>query len=130
MRFRAFAAVIVAVLMLSVGLSSPASAFGWKRHHAPHGWDRSRVVRRGDYRPRYTHRHYVNQRTDSYTYRYQTRGYYPYYNSNYWRPSRQVPYSRRFRAPRYHPAWGIRKRHWQNRRWHARHHGGHPFWMW
>ena len=130
MRSKFFVVALVALAAICTAFTSPASAFGWHRHEPPHGWGRTRAVRHWVYYPRYAHHYYVHRRTDPYAYRYEPRGYYPYYGSGYWRPSRRVRRHRGYRAPRYYPAWGHYKRRWRHRRWHNRHHGGHPFWQW
>jgi hypothetical protein len=63
--------------------------------------------------------------TDPYAYRYEPRGYYPYYNSGYWKPAhvmrkRKRPY---YVHPPYFPAWGYPDRYYRHRAWHAYHHG-------
>jgi hypothetical protein len=71
------------------------------------------------------HRHvYVDYAYDDpYAYSYTPRGYYPYYNSNYWGP----PRIRRFRGhlPPYYAAWGAPRRDYHHVEWHNRHYGGH-----
>ena len=129
MRFKLIAGGLLAVFMLTSGLATPASAFGWHRKH-PEGWGRERVVRHYVYYPRYKNRYYYAYRTDPYAYRYEPRGYYPYYKSHYWRPSYMVRRHRGFTAPRYYPAWGYYKRRYHHKRWHYRNHGRHPFWQW
>jgi hypothetical protein len=95
---------IAALAALIMMLPQAASAFGWHRHH--------------------------HSGSDPYAYRYEPRGYYPYYKSHYWRPAHRVRRRYGIRAPRYFPAWGYHKRHWRHRQWHARHHGRHHFWHW
>ena len=77
----------VALIVLATSMPAPASAFGWTHYdrHSP---------------------------SDPYAYRYEHRGYYPYYGSDYWRPAYKVRRPRnRFVQPRYHPSWGLYKRH-------------------
>ena len=95
-------AAIAAVVFVGLTAQS-ANAFGWQRHH--HG-------------------------EDPYAYRYEPRGYYPYYNSDYWRPAREVRRRRGIKSPKYYPAWGYKKRTWQHRKWHQRNHGRHRRWHW
>jgi len=130
MRFKSVLAAILAAVVLSIGFSTPGSAGGWERRGPPAGWGRERVVRHWVYRPRYQHRFHVHHRTDPYAYRYEPRGYYPYYSSGYWRPAHKVRRHRGYAAPRYYPSWGYKKRRYRHERWHARNHGGHPFWLW
>lgn len=99
----ALLATMAACLMVVV-MTAPANAFGWG-YHDPNG-------------------------PDPYAYRYEPRGYYPYYNSRYWRPGRLVRKRRGIRGPRYYPAWGLKKRRYRHQRWHERRYGGHPFWYW
>jgi hypothetical protein len=85
----ALASAIIAVWVPTSG----AAAAGGDRH----GGDRVRTVTDGTYRG------------DPYAYRYEPRGYYPYYGSPYWRPARDLLlYRDRYRheLPRYYPAWG------------------------
>lgn len=80
-------AALMLGLALSLVLPTSASAFGWKRYdrHSSH---------------------------DPYAYRYEHRGYYPYYGSDYWRPAREVKRRRfRFNQPKYYWAWGYYKEH-------------------
>lgn len=67
--------------------------------------------------------HWYRTDGDPYEYRYEPRGYYPYYNSNYWGP----PRIKRFRGhvPPYYAAWGAPRRGYNHVEWHVRHYGGH-----
>jgi hypothetical protein len=61
---------------------------------------------------------------DPYAYRYEPRGYYPYYNSGYWKPAwvmrqRPRPY---YVHPPYYAAWGYPDRHYRHRDCHKVHH--------
>ena len=86
MRIQKLAASLVALLVLAIVSSAPASA-GWTKYD----------------------RHSAD---DPYAYRYKHRGYYPYYGSDYWKPAHKVKRRRfRFRQPRYHSAWGYYRRH-------------------
>lgn len=117
----------IAVAMASLGLiatSEPASAFGWDRPDQTAYWrDRGRVVRHWDHHPRYRHVYDGYAVADPYAYRYIPRGYYPYYNSHYWRKVR----IKRFRGhrPPYYKAWGSPRRGYRHVEWHRRHYGGH-----
>ena len=96
LRMKNLVACLVALMAFSFVVPAPAMAFGWKRY------DRQSI-------------------SDPYAYRYEHRGYYPYYGSRYWRPTRQVRRRRfRFKQPRYHPAWGYYRRHIH------KHHHSHP----
>lgn len=103
MSLRNLAVSAVVAGLVAMGTIGPAAAFGW-RHH--------------------------DDGRDPYAYRYEPRGYYPYYKSDYWRPGPLVRKRRGFKTPRYYPAWGYYHRRYRHRRWHERHHGGHPFWYW
>lgn len=69
------------------------------------------------------HGHHGDRVVDPYGYHYEQRGYYPYYNSGYWKPRHEVALKRaRFVAPKYFPAWGANRKHWNQAKWHADHH--------
>ncbi len=71
--------------------------------------------------------------TDPYAYRYEPRGYYPYYDSGYWRPqcsTRNSCVPTAFQPP-YWKAWGYEKRRrWNNRAFHSVYHGRIKPWHW
>ena len=104
MRWKSFAGTTIAVLLPVIAMPQAASAFGWKRSHGHH--------------------------SDPYEYRFESRGYYPYYNSDYWRPAHKVRRRRGLDTPKYYPAWGAKKRHYQHGEWHAQNHRRHRFWQW
>jgi hypothetical protein len=117
--------IVLAILAVMVALgglpSSPAEA--GHRHYR--GNDRT-VVHYGYY-PRYRHV-FVRERYgygDPYAYRYEPRGYYPYYNSGYWKPAHvlRARGRRHYVHPPYYAAWGYPDRHYHHRAWHAYHHG-------
>jgi len=98
MRFKAILAVALAVMAASLMTPPTAEAGGlFRDRHAGH---------------------------DPYAYRYEPRGYYPYYNSRYWRPAHEMRKSRKYlpQAP-YYQAWGYPKRNYHHRQWHRRNHG-------
>lgn len=104
MRIFGQAAVVALLLACLAGLSAPAQA---GRCCADRYVQNPATVRHYVYNPRYRHAY----RVDPYAYRYEKRGYYPYYNSGYWRPLREVrrTYRRRIRSQkgyRYNPSWG------------------------
>lgn len=88
-----------------------------------------------DYRPAY----YPARRkvvtgyfvTDPYAYRYEPRGYYPYYDSGYWRPicGGNVNCVPRAYQPPYWKAWGHPKP-WLHRQFHRVYHGRIRPWHW
>lgn len=107
MRFKSLLAAVVAAATVSLAAASPAAAFHFDRPDQSAG--RHVYLRDGV--------------TDPYAYRYVPRGYYPYYNSAYWRPA----FIRRahYRLPKYYEAWGSPKRGYHHVEWHRRHYGGH-----
>jgi hypothetical protein len=119
------AAVAAAVSFLSLA-SAPAQA--WSRK--PSGWGEERTVHHYGYYPRYNHVYHIHYRTDPYAYRYEPRGYYPYYNSGYWRPAHEVRRNRYYALPPYYQAWGYPNPNYHHRAWHKRHHGGHHIGHW
>ena len=87
----------------------------------------------------YREAYYSAYTSDRFAYRYARPSYYPYYNSGYWRPTRELRYRAAYLhpyppLPRYYPAWGYPNRHvvghhgW--RRSHAVHagFGNHRSW--
>lgn len=91
-----------------------ANAFGLERRHE------DRVIHNHLYRPHYRH---VYVESDPYGYRPARVGYYPYYNSNYWRPLREVRlrYRHKHVLPDYYSSWGYPlrrtqyRKHWRKR---------------
>lgn len=67
---------------------------------------------------------------ERYSYRYEPRGYYPYYNSGYWRPASEVRRRKRLVQPPYYQAWGDNRSDYNHRRWHEEHHGRHHIGHW
>lgn len=128
MRIRKLALTLLAALSCGFIASQPAAATDIHHAKPPAGWGHQRVINHYVYYPRYHHVYHVHGATDPYAYRPATRGYYPYYNSGYWRPAtyRHRPH---YQLPAYYPAWGYTKR-WQHKKWHAVHHGRHKPWHW
>lgn len=114
--------VLAALTALGGILAGPAEA-GHRR-----GWHHDRTVVHYGYTPRYHHvfvRSYAGT-LDPYAYRYEPRGYYPYYNSGQWKPAhvmRTQKRRRHYARPPYYQAWGYPDRYYRHRAWHARHHG-------
>ena len=107
MRLKSLLGLAVAIASLGmVAAPQSASATHWHRGDCPRH-----------------HHGYVKYDCDPYAYRYEPRGYYPYYNSNYWGP----PRIKRFRGhlPPYYAAWGAPRRGYHHVKWHMRHYGGH-----
>ncbi|HPG88406.1 MAG TPA: hypothetical protein PLD46_02050 [Hyphomicrobium sp.] len=106
-----------------VAAPQSASATHWDRSDRAARWGHVHKVRHTVYRPRYHHVYVNYDYADPYAYRYTPRGYYPYYNSNYW----GAPRIKRFRGhlPPYYGAWGAPRRDYHHVEWHKRHYGGH-----
>lgn len=125
MRSKILLALAAALTGLGLISAAPASADGWRR--APAGYGTVQTVRHWGYYPRQRHVYAVGYVTDPYAYTYEPRGYYPYYNSGYWRPAAEIRWRRKHRyhlvQPPYFQAWGHPKRYYHHRKWHARHHG-------
>lgn len=124
MRFKALLVALFGVLSLGLAAPDHAAAFDLDRPDQPAGWNRMRVIRHWVYHPNYRHFYLHRSETDPYLYRYAPRGYYPYYNSMYWRPAYKVRRAR-FHLPPYYAAWGAPKRHYHHVSWHRKHYGGH-----
>lgn len=104
MRFLKYGLVLCALVAgLAVMMPQPSEAGGFLRE------------RHYDYR--------YGGSLDPYAYRYEPRGYYPYYNSGYWVPRHLVRKRRYFRRPPYYQAWGDNRRYYRHRKWRRRHHG-------
>ena len=101
MRSKTTLAAAAAVMALGMAVSMPAEAF-----------------------ERYKYR--VGSPADPYSYQPRLPGYYPYYQSGYWKPIEQMRYTTRYRfaLPPYYQAWGYNTRAWylahgdDRRRWH------------
>lgn len=122
MRLFNLAAVAVA-LFAAMAVYGPqsAEAEGLWRERAPSGWSRARDMTHYVSRRRY--RRDYRYGADPYAYRYVPRGYYPYYNSGYWRPAHLVRKRRYLPQPPYYSAWGDNRRRYRHREWHYRNHG-------
>lgn len=126
MRFLKISA-LAAIAAAMAGLASTEASACWRdRCGPPDGWVAHEPVRHWIYYPRYRHVYLTHGQTDPYAYEYYPNGYYPYYNSAYWKPRREVKLRRaRFKHPVYYPAWGAERRNYDHVDWHTRHHGGH-----
>lgn len=120
---------VIALLAAAMGLALiPAAAeAGHRRHHHHHGEYNHRGWAESYYP--YYHRHYRSDwEYDRYAYYHTPRGYYPYYNSGYWRPTVELRWRRACcrpvaALPPYYQAWGYPKRHHvHHRKWRHRHH--------
>lgn len=126
MRSQRLWASIAAIVAFGLIAPPPATA-GDSGYRA---WDG-----RNDYAPAY---HPTRKRTvsgyyvtDPYAYRYEPRGYYPYYDSGYWRPNcgnkiNCVPVA--YQSP-YWKAWGYPKP-WPHYSFHRVYHGRIRPWHW
>ncbi len=105
MRFKSLMA-LVAIAAAAAVSSTPASAWWWD----------SPDLRRHEYQPNDALEQY-------YSYYYDPRGYYPYYNSGEW----GGPIISRYKGPLppYYEAWGSTNRRYYHVQWHRRHYGGH-----
>ena len=124
MRLNGLLALAAAAVALAAIGPAPASATEIDRPDRPSGWVGVRHVRHWVYYPRYQHYYLTNGTTDPYAYDYEPRGYYPYYNSPYWKPRSDVARQRaHFVHPKYHQAWGANKKHWDQDAYWAAHPG-------
>lgn len=125
---------VVAMLAAAIGLALiPAAAeAGHRRHHHHHHHHHGAHAQHY----KFYHKHYRSDwRFDPYGYEFSPRGYYPYYNSGYWRPTNELRYRRyHYRPyaslPPYYRAWGYPQRYYVHREWHRRHHGHHRHHHW
>lgn len=120
MRTRVLA--IVAALAAMALTSTTAAEAGGRRAYYYDGY----------YAPRF-YRVYDGYPYDPYRYRYEPRRWYPYYNSGYWVPTRELQYRRACCRPTYHAlppyyqAWGYPRgvyvqKKWKYRNYAHRHH--------
>lgn len=131
MRTHKILSAAAAALALSLASPRVAHAFDQERPNPPRGFGSEQTVRHWVYYPRYRNFYYTYGQKDPFGYHYEPSGYYPYYNSREWKPARHMPPRRvHYTAPKYYPGWGLNKKHWSQARWHAEHHGEHPFWAW
>ncbi|MGL4397366.1 MAG: hypothetical protein ACRCS9_12555 [Hyphomicrobium sp.] len=123
MRIKSLLALMAGLMCLAAA-PQPAASFHWDRPDQPRTWGHVKTVRHWVYTPRYRHVYLSHAATDRYAYRYEPRGYYPYYNSNYWRPAHRVRRAHHHLPP-YYQAWGSPRRHYRHVEWHYRRYGGH-----
>lgn len=129
MRWKKLALKVLAVVSFGLAGLVPASAADLVRTSPSADCCHERVVKHHVYYPRYHHVHKFYPAPDPYGYRPEPRGYYPYYNAGYWRPSHGRPYRPRYEFPSYYKAWGSTK-HWHHKQWHNANHGRHYPWHW
>ncbi len=131
MRHSTTFALIAGLISALFAAAAPAAATDFQRADVPHGWAHERLVRHWVYYPRYQHVYYSNSATDPYAYKPEARGYYPYYNSGYWKARRHVAKNRaNFKHPVYYKAWGANRKHYTHNKWHSQHHGRHEHGHW
>ena len=111
---------LTAAMLLCLGFAVSTSAdAGWRR--PPAGWGNVQTVTHYGYYPRYRNVYATAYATDPYAYggRYVPPGYYPYYNSGYWRPGLQNRYRRGVFLPRpyYYGPRGYPYGGWAVARW-------------
>lgn len=123
---RALAAMAAATLL---GFAAGAPAEAGRRVVAPAGEER--VVHHHAHWSRDWHAYRARPLVDPFAYRYEPRGYYPYYGSTYWRPAWEMRCRKRCAPvlPEYFPAFGY-PIHWHHRAWHRTYHGRHYPWHW
>src|SRR6187401_1394736 len=80
MRLKSILGAMAAIMAFALSSPKPVEASECYRCARPDGFGHTRVVRHHAYYPRYAHAY------ERYDYRYEPRGYYPYYNSGYWVP--------------------------------------------
>ena len=119
MRKFALLALLAMLTAFSGLMAGPAEA-GHRR-----GWNADRTVVHYGYYPRYRHVYARKYYVDPYAYRYEPRGYYPYYNSGYWKPAHVMRKRKRrhYVHPPYYEAWGYPDPYYRHRAWHAYHPG-------
>ena len=110
---------LAAITAAFVIVSQSASAFDLYSPDKRGGTGWSRENGHWVYSSRYP-RGYLN---DRYSYFYDPRGYYPYYNSGQWGPPRISRFNGTL--PPYYASWGSWKKNYYHVEWHRRHYGGH-----
>jgi len=123
MRLKHLLMAVIATLTFGLAAEGPAAAF-LDRPDQPANWDRIPTVRHWVYHPRYRHIYLHSSATDPYEYQYIPRGYYPYYNTAYWRTHYRVHRAHNVLPP-YYKAWGAERRNYHHVEWHRMHYGGH-----
>src|SRR5690606_29344531 len=104
---------------------------GGRHHHYGRAHERVVIVR---YPPRVDWNFYRSDLYDPYTYRFEPRRWYPYYNSGYWRPTPVLRYRRAccrqtyYPLPPYYQAWGYPRAVYVQKRWKHRHVRRHRHW--
>jgi hypothetical protein len=98
---------VVSAVLIS---TSSAKATDLVKPRPPAGYAETQDVHHWRYVPSYRHVVHVADTSDPYAYRYQRRGYYPYYHSNYWVPASEMRYRYRYtftgQKYKYSQSWG------------------------
>ena len=123
---------LAAAALAALGAATLTTSADAHYRRAPAGWGEVREVVHYGYYPRYHHVYRTHWATDPYAYRYEPRGYYPYYNSAYWQPAYKVRGRNRagYIHPPYYQAWGYPVRNYNHVEWHYAHHGRHHWGHW
>lgn len=118
MRMKSLLLALTALVGFSAAPVQPVAADGMKDRKAT-------VTRKHTY-----HRPAYEFAPDRYAYRYEPRGYYPYYNAGYWAPADYIRARNRAHyydwidiRPPYFESWGSPRRDYHHREWHDAHHG-------
>ena len=112
MRLRLWLAVAMFIAVIGVAAPQQAAAGGWEHRRS------DRTITHRVYRPHYKH---VYIEHDPYGYHPGHFRYYPYYNSGYWRPLREMrhrhSHRHRLEFPNYYSSWGYptRKKSYKKR---------------
>ena len=118
-------ASVLAAALVALALASPTPAeAGHRRAHV--AWGEVETGRTYGYYPGYRHFYAADYRTDPYAYHYVAPNYYPYYNSDYWRPAAYMRWRRAccqpvIVLPPYYQAWGYPDRRYVRSEWTYRH---------
>lgn len=116
MRLKMLFAMLAGLLLIASATPEPAHAIGgWFDHdkrRLPRSERGNRVVEHWLRHPRSRYPYRLHTAEDPYAYRYDARGYYPYYGAGYWRPRHtQVGrYRDGVEKPPYYAAWGYGSR--------------------
>ena len=130
MRSRVLSLLAAAVALALIPIVAEA---GYK--DAPRGWGKAHTAHHHRTKPRYHHVYHRPYAYDRHADRWAPRGYYPYYNSRHWAPTRALRYRRDCcrpvaHLPPYYRAWGHPHRYYSHRKWHRRHYGHHRHHHW
>ncbi len=137
MRWKNLATALTVIVSAGLASLGRAEATDLHRSYPPAGYGHERVINHHVYYPRYHHVYRVHGTTDPYLYRPGHRGYYPAYNSGYWRPAHEMRHRPQphYQLPKYYPAWGYTTDRHAVPRSHHGHHAprsvySHDIWLW